>query len=85
MVDDVAEDERGAVEPRDPAQRREVGHDPEVAVSLLPVDHLVAWDGVHLHVEREQVVAALDAVVCDLVEEIGDLDPLSNRAGPACR
>ena len=79
MVGDVAEHQRGAVEPRDPAQRRQVGHDPEVAVALLPVGHRVARDRIHLHVEREQVVAALDAVVDDLVEEVLDLDPLAEQ------
>ena len=55
------------------------GDDPEVAVSLLPVGHLVAGDRIHLHVEREQVVAALDPVVDDLVEEVGDVDPLADE------
>ena len=79
VLDDVAQHQRAAVEPRDPAQRREVGRDPEVAVALLPVGHLVAGNRVHLHVEREQVVATLDAVVDDLVEEVGDLDPLADE------
>jgi hypothetical protein len=67
VLDYVAEHERAAVQPRDPAHRREVRRDPEVAVALLPVRHLVPGNRLHLHVEREQVVAALDAVVGDLV------------------
>ena len=45
VADDVAEDKRRAVEPRDAAQRREVGQDAEVPVALLPVGDLVARDG----------------------------------------
>ena len=79
VVDDVAEHQRRAVEPGDPAQRRHVGDDPEVAVAVLPVGHLVAGDRLHLHVEREQVVAALDPVLDHLVEEVLDLDPLAEQ------
>src|SRR5581483_3099240 len=70
---DVAQDERRLLEPRDAAQGREVGDHPEVAVPALPVRHRVARDGVHLHVEREQVVATLDrlAVTGRLHEELG--------------
>ena len=68
-----------AVEPRDPPQRRHVGLDPEVAVALLPVRHLVAGERLHLHVEREQVVAALDPVAGHLVEEVLDLDALAEE------
>ncbi len=63
----VAEDERGRLEPRDPAQRGEVRPQDEVAVALLPAGDAVARDGVHLHVVGEQVVAALDAVLVDVV------------------
>ena len=79
MIDDVTQHERGAVQPRDPAQRRQIGGDREVAVPLLPVRHLVTGHGVHLHVQREQVVTALDAVVDDLVEEVRDVDPLAHQ------
>ena len=79
MVGDVAQHERRAVEPGDPAQRRHVGDDREVAVAALPVGHLVARDGIHLHVEREQVVAALDAVLDDVVEEVLRLDALAEQ------
>src|SRR5581483_6911037 len=70
---DVAEDERRLLEPGDAAQGREVRDHPEVAVPALPVRHRVARDGVHLHVEREQVVATLDrlAVTGRLHEELG--------------
>ena len=45
------------------------GCEPEVAVPALPARHRVAGHRVHLHLEREQVVAALDAVLDRLVEE----------------
>jgi hypothetical protein len=79
VVGDVADHERRAVQPGDPPQRLKVGHDPEVAVALLPVGHLVPGDRLHLHVEGEQVVAALDAVLGDVVEEVLDVDPLSEQ------
>ena len=70
MPADVAENERGRLEPRDPPQRRQVGPNVEVAVALLPARERVARHGIHLHLEREQVVAALDPVPrVHLVEE----------------
>src|SRR5205823_5716231 len=48
--------------------------------ALLPVRHLVAGHRLHLHVEGEEVVAALDAVIDHLVEEVLDLDPLAEQA-----
>ena len=81
MPADVAEDERRALEPRDPPERRHVGRDREVAVALLPARDLVARDRVHLHLEREQVVAALDGVpgVHLLDEELG-MEALAEQA-----
>ncbi len=71
MAEDVAEDERGRLEPGDPPQRREVGPDDEVAVAELPVRDLVAGHRIHVHVEREQVVARLDPVLGDaLLDEV---------------
>ena len=67
---DVAEDERRRLEPRDPPQRRQVGREREVAVAALPARERVARDRIHLHLEREQVVAALDRVArADLLDE----------------
>ena len=60
---DVAEHERRPFEPRHPPQRPEVGPQVEVAVAPLPARHRVPGLRVHLHVEREQVVAALEPVV----------------------
>ena len=60
LVDDVREHQRRAVEPGDHPQRGHVRLDPEVAVAVLPVGHLIPGERLHVHVEREQVVAALD-------------------------
>src|SRR5687768_2019028 len=57
---DVAEYERRPFQPGNPAQRAEIGNEPEVAVAPLPARDLVPRDRIHLHLEREQVVAALD-------------------------
>ena len=80
MVDHVAEHERRAVEPWHLSQRGQIRLDGEIAVALLPVRHLIPGHGVHLHVEREQVVAPLDALLDDLIEEVMDLDPLTDES-----
>ncbi len=80
VPEDVAEDEGRPFEPRDPAQRGEVRLEDEVAVPALPVGHPVAGDGVHLHVEGEEVVAALDAVLGDpALEEEVSVDALAHQ------
>ena len=75
--DQVALDHRG---------RRQVGEHPDrplvedelhVAVPALPGGDRVAADGVHVHVDREQVVAALGAVVDDDVREVAPVQPLA--------
>ena len=81
MPQHVAEDERSRLEPRDPAQRVEVRGEPEVAVATLPAGDLVPGNGVHLHLEREQVVAALDRVPgLELLQEELAVDPLAHQA-----
>ena len=57
---DVAEHEGGRLQPGDPAQGGEIGHEVEVAEAALPAGHRVTGSRVHLHIHREQVVAALD-------------------------
>ena len=80
MPEDVAEDESGRLEPRNPAQRREIRLHREVAVATLPARDLVARDRVHLHVEREEVVAAFDRVlVRHLLAEELRVEPLSHE------
>ena len=56
----VAQHERGRFEPRDAADRREVGLHRDVAVALLPVRELVAGQRRHVDVDREQVVARVN-------------------------
>ena len=55
----------------------EVGVHGEVAVAAVPGGHRVAVDGVHLGVDGEEVVAALGAVLEDLVEEEAGGEPLA--------
>ena len=81
VPDDVGQDQRRRLEPGDAPQRGEVGREPEVAVAALPARHLVAGLGVHLHVEREQVVAALDVVAAvHLREEELGVQALAHQA-----
>ena len=81
MPEHVAEDERRPLEPRDPAQRGEVRVEREVAVAALPAGDLVPRDGIHLHLQREQVVAALDRVPClELAQEELGVDALAHQA-----
>ena len=70
MVDHVAEHQRGAVQPGDPAQGREVRPDGEVAVAEIPGRRRVARDRLHLHVDREQIVAGVHLVRHLLDEEV---------------
>ena len=58
-------------------QRRPVGHELHVAVAALPRRDGVAPDGVHVDVDREQVVAALGAVLERDVEEVAPVQPLA--------
>ena len=51
------------------SQRVEVGDHRHVAVAALPRRDRVAVDGVHLDVDGEQVVAALGAVLGELLDE----------------
>ena len=53
----------------------------EVAVAALPARDLVARDRVHLHVEREEVVAALDLVLRPPIssQKNSAVEPLSHE------
>jgi hypothetical protein len=77
---DVRERERGALEPWDAAQRREVRHEVEVAVPALPARDRVTRLRVHLHVETQQIVAALDRVpAVELLDEEARLEALPHQ------
>ena len=76
----VAEHERRRLEPGDAAKRRHVRPNVEVAVALLPARERVARNRVHLHLEREQVVAAFDPVArVHLVEEEFSMETLAHQ------
>src|SRR6187551_4050476 len=60
---DVTEHERSPLEPWNATERLEIRPHREVAVSLLPARDRVAGNRIHLHIQREQVVTALDPVV----------------------
>ena len=75
----VAEDECRRLEPRDPPQRREIRGEGEVAVAALPARDLVAGHGIHLHLEGEQVVAPLDAVLGAVLEEVLGMHALAEQ------
>jgi hypothetical protein len=66
----VGEHEDRALVPRELAQRAHVRHEHEVAVAALPGRHRVPVDRVHVHVHREQVIAALGVVLNHLVQEV---------------
>ena len=56
------------------------GASDEVPVALFPTRDLVAGNRVHLHVQREQVVAALDLVAgSHLLEEELAVEPLPEQ------
>src|SRR5207247_9594012 len=77
----VAQNQRRRIQPWDSAEGRKVRQQFEVAVSLLPVRHLVAGDGVHLHVQREQVVATLDRLaVAGRLHEVLGIYALAHQA-----
>ncbi len=69
MVADVRDHERSSGQPGDSAERREVGGEDEVAVAGVPARHGVPVDGVHVDVDRQEVVATLHTVLDHVVEE----------------
>ena len=77
----VSEHKCRSLEPWDPTQRREIGTDIEIAVPLVPARERVAGHRIHLHLEREQVVAPFDAVIrIVLVEEELGVEALPHQA-----
>ena len=78
-IEQVAHDERGAFEPGHEAEGREVGPAGHVAVALVPVREAVAGQHVHVDIDRQEVVAALDAALDDFVEEVMTRHPLAHQ------
>ena len=74
---EIAEDESGAVEPGGGPERGQVGDHVEVAVAQLPVGVGVPGDRLHLHVDGQQVVAAVGPVVGDLLDEMVGVESLA--------
>jgi hypothetical protein len=60
LVDHIAHDERGRLEPGHESQRCEIGEQREVAVAGFPVREPVAGQRCHLDVDGEEVVAGVD-------------------------
>ncbi len=56
-------------------RRDELEH--HVAIAALPRADRIAVDGVHLDIDREQVVAPLGAVLGDMVDEPLTVNPLA--------
>ncbi len=80
-VEQVADHERRCLEPRDRAEGAHVGPADHVAIALLPVGELVSGEHVHVDVDRQEVVAALDraSVGGDVVEEVVAGDALAHE------
>jgi hypothetical protein len=78
VVDHVAEHQRRAREPGDPPQRRQIGPDREVAVAQIPGRRRVARHRLHVHIQRQEVVAGVH-LVHHLVEEVVPGDPLADQ------
>jgi hypothetical protein len=69
----------GAVLPGDDPQRVEIGLHQEVAVTALPRGHRKPGDGRHVDVDGEQVVAALRAVLSNVIDEVLGDEALSHQ------
>jgi len=80
VPDHVGDAHRGSLLPGHAAQRVEVRAHHKVAVTALPGRHREALDGRHVNVDREQVVAALGAVLGDLVDEVAGDQALAHQA-----
>ena len=80
VVDGVTEHDGGAIQPGDLAQRRQVGHQVNVAVTLFPVRERVTGDGFHFHVSRQQVVATVRTVFGDLLEKKTGIDAFADQS-----
>ena len=78
MVEDVGDDERRILEPRNSPQRRQVRLHDEIAVALVPARRLVAGHRLHIDVVGQQIVAAVRLLVGAFHEVFG-LEPLADQ------
>ena len=68
MIRDIAQNQGGAGQPRNPPQRAEVRPNDEIAIALVPRCGLEARDRLHLHVNRKEVVAGVPFLVHGIQE-----------------
>ena len=81
LVVDVADDHHGLLDPRTPSKGRQIGDHSEVPVARLPARVLVPGEGLHLHVDRQQVEARVQTLLTeDLLEEEMRNDALAHEA-----
>ncbi len=79
MIDAVGDHQRRALEPGNPPQGREVRLQREIAVARIPGGDPVPRDRLHVHVDREQVVADMHLVDAFIEEEAAG-HPLAEEA-----
>ena len=73
----VAENDCRSLQPGRQSQRGQVRNEVEVSVSELPIGEPVAIDRVHLHVDGQQVVAAMRTRRHGVLEEERGVEPLA--------
>ncbi len=76
----VAQHEGGPVGPGRRAQGGQVGDKMEIAVAPLPVGVAVAGHRLHLHVDGQQVIAAVGAVADGIVDEEAGVESFAHRS-----
>src|SRR5690606_9500650 len=80
MIQHIAKDHGGPVEPRHTAKRRKIGLHRIVAIALLPARRPEAGNGLHFHIGCQQIVATMGLLESALHEELG-LETLAHEAG----
>ncbi len=55
----VAQDERGAILPSETSQRVDIRNQMDVAVTFAPVCQGISRDGLHFHIDRQQIIASV--------------------------
>ncbi len=76
----VGRDQGGSRQPGGAAQRGQVGDHGHVAVAARPAGHGVPVDRIHVHVDREQVIAALRTVRGGILQEEPGGEALADQA-----
>ena len=73
----IAHHQGGLGQPGNEAQRVEVGHGNQIAISLFPTGHLKPWLGIHFHAGREKVVTTVKVFA---IEKVDSGEPFANQA-----